>query len=156
MRNETTLLASIGQFLFLRQVSIFRGMTFGQLKRLAAHLETQHLSEGEVIYHEGDMGQHFYILVRGTIRVVKDYGKPTERELTRLKAKDFFGEMGIVEGQPHVATLIANEDASIFVLAAATFKRLIDQYPSITFEMSRELSARIRRSSVPDQHRRPR
>ena len=138
------------QLLFLRQVSIFRGMTFGQLERLTAHLEKQHFMADEVIFHQGDSGRHFYILVRGEVRVVKDYGKPTEREITRLKSRDFFGEMGIFEGKPHVATLIACEEASVFVLPAAALKRLITQCPSVALEMSRELSARIRRSSAPD------
>lgn len=143
------------QLLFLRQVPIFRGMTFGQLGHLTAHLEKQCFLEGEVLYHEGDVGQNFHILVRGTVCVIKDYGKPTERELTRLKSRDFFGEMGIFEGKPHVATLIAYEDACIFTLPAATLKRLLTQHPNIALEMGRELSARIRRGSAPDQRHQP-
>jgi len=142
--------SSTEQLLFLRQVSIFRGIPFGQLDRLRAQLEEQHFLEDEVIYHQGDRSQHFYILVSGGVRVVKDYGQPTEREITRLKSKDFFGEMGIFEGKPHMATLIAYEEASVFTLPAAALKRLVAQYPSVALEMSRELSARIRRSSTSD------
>jgi CRP-like cAMP-binding protein len=125
-------------------------MTFGQLERLTAHLEKQRFLANEVIFHQGDSGQHFYILESGAVRVVKDYGKPTEREITRLKSGDFFGEMGIFEGKAHVATLIAYEDTRVFVLPAAALKLLIAQHPSVAFELGRELSARIRRSSAPD------
>jgi CRP/FNR family transcriptional regulator len=145
--------SSTEQLLFLKQGSIFRGMTFGQLQGLIALLETQQFVEGQVIYNEGEMGQNLYIVACGVVRVVKDYKKPTERELSRLKSGDFFGEMGIFERKPHMATVIADEDVRLFVLTAETFKRLIVQHPSITLEMGRELSARIRRSSVPDQRR---
>lgn len=138
------------QLLFLKQVSLFREMTFGQLMRLLAHFEQLDYPEGKVLYDEGAFGQRFYIIVRGTIRVVKDYGKPSERELTRLNSTDFFGEMGIFEGKPHVATLISHDDVCVFVLAAETFKQLLAEYPTIALAMGRELSARVRRSTLPD------
>ena len=142
--------SSSEQLLFLRQVPLFREMTFGQLERLTAHLEKQHFLANEVIFHQGDSGQHFYILVRGEVRVVKDYGKPSEREIARLKSRDFFGEMGIFEGKSHAATLIAYEDATVFALPATVLKQLIAQHPSVALELGRALSARIRRSSAPD------
>ncbi len=133
------------QLLRLRQVPIFREMTYGQLERLASRLEIQSLGPGEVVYEEGDSSQYLYILIRGVIRVVKAYGEPTERELALLKPGDFFGEMGIFEGKSHAATLIAREPACVFLLSAETFKYLITQHPSIAFEIGRELSARLRR-----------
>ena len=133
------------QLLFLKQVPIFRGMTFGQLERLVGRLEYKQFSEGEVVYDEGGASQALYILVRGAIRVVKDYGELTERELALLKPRDFFGEMGIFEGKPHGATLVACVDTCVFALPAETLKYLITQHPEIAFEMGRELSARVRR-----------
>ena len=143
------------QLLFLKQVSIFQSLTFEQLGYLAAYLETQHFSAGDILYHEGDFGQRLYILAQGRVRVVKDYGTPAERELVCFHAGDFFGEMGIFENKPHAATLIACEDVSVFVLAADLFKRLLIEYPSITFAMGRELSARIRGSRLSDEDRQP-
>jgi CRP/FNR family transcriptional regulator len=148
--RERTMRSRTEQLLFLRQVSIFRGMTFEQLERLTVYLEKRRFLAGEVIYRQGDTGQHFYLVVSGRVRVVKDYGKPTERHITYLKSRDFFGEMGIFEDKPHAATLIASQDTCVLTLAAPAFKRLIAQHPSIALEMGRELSARIRRSSAPD------
>lgn len=136
------------QLILLKQVSIFREMTFGQLERLLPHFDKQNYAAGAVLYEEGATGQRFYILMRGIIRVVKDYGKPSERELTRLTPKDFFGEMGIFEGKPHVATLIACNDVCVFALPAEVFKQLLFQHPTIALEMGRELSARVRRSTM--------
>jgi CRP/FNR family cyclic AMP-dependent transcriptional regulator len=141
------------QLLFLKQLSIFRDLTFEELGHLARYLETKDFSSGDILYHEGDIGRHLYILVRGRVRVVKDYGAPTERELACFHAGEFFGEMGIFEDKPHAATLIACEDVSVFVLAADVFKRLIIEHPSIAFAMGRELSARIRGSRMSDEGR---
>jgi CRP-like cAMP-binding protein len=141
------------QLLFLKQVSIFQDLTFEQLGYLATYLETLHFSVGDILYREGDIGRNLYILARGQVRVVKDYGTPTERELACFQSGDFFGEMGIFEDKPHAATLLACEDVSVFVLAADVFKRLLLEYPSITFAMGRELSARIRGSRMSDEDR---
>ena len=133
------------QLLFLKQHSLFREMTFQQLEQLTARFEIQCYRPGEVLYREGDMDQRFYILVRGAIRVVKAYGTPTERQLARLQPNDFFGEMGIFEDEPHIATLIADVDSVVFTLSPESLKDLIIQHPTLVLEMGRALSARLRR-----------
>lgn len=67
---------------------------------------------GDVIYRKGEHGELFYRVLEGSVRVVIDCGKDTEKTLTALTAGDFFGELSAVGGYPRSATVIAAEDGT--------------------------------------------
>jgi len=138
-------LSTTDKMLFLKNVSIFSGMTLEQIRVLTAHLEEEHFLSGEVIMYEGDFRQELYILVSGRVRIVKDYHGPYERTLAILTPGDFFGEMASFESAPRSATVVAEEEAELLVLSGEKFKQTIYQKPDMAFEIFRELSARLRR-----------
>ena len=65
--------------------------------RLAALLEEQATSGGEVILYQGETGVRFYILRSGAVRVLVD-----GREVSHLRSGDWFGEVALLSGHsPH-------------------------------------------------------
>lgn len=139
------MLSTTDKMLFLRRVSLFASMTLEQLRVLTTHLQEEHFLRGEVIFSEGDFTQELYIIVRGRVRIVKNYGNQEERTLTILEPGDFFGEMAIFEGAPRSATAVTDEEAELLILEPEKFKQTIYQKPDMAFEIFRELSARLRR-----------
>ncbi len=139
------MLSTTDKMLFLKQVSIFSGMTLEQLRVLSTHLEAQHFLRAEVIFQEGDFSQDLYIVASGKIRIVKDYGTANERTLNTLGEGSFFGEMAIFEGAPRSATALTEQEAELLVLEPGKFKQTIYQKPDMAFEIFRELSGRLRR-----------
>jgi CRP-like cAMP-binding protein len=53
--------------------------------------------------------------------------------------------MAIFEDRPRSAGAIADEDGVLLVLGPERFRHIILQEPAISFEIFRELSARLRR-----------
>lgn len=140
------MLSTTDKMLFLRRVSLFASLTLEQLRVLTTHLREEHFLRGEVIFNEGDFNQELFIIVRGRVRIVKNYGAPQEeRLLTVLEPGDFFGEMAIFEEAPRSATAVTEEEAELLVLEPDKFKQTIYQKPDMAFEIFRELSARLRR-----------
>jgi CRP-like cAMP-binding protein len=133
--------------LFLRHVPLFQGMAWTQLRQLTPYLELARFRAGEVIFAEGERGQQIYIIMSGRVRIMKAYGKPGEQILATLAETDFFGDMGILEGEPHGATAVADEATEVLCLGAETFQHLLRQYPSMVFALGRELSARVRHTT---------
>lgn len=133
------------KMLFLRRVSIFASMTLEQLRVLTAHLGEYHFLSGEVIFSEGDFSQELYIVVTGTVRIVKDYGTVSERLLNTMRSGDFFGEMAIFESEPRSATAVAETETELLVLQPEKFKQTIYQKPDMAFEIFRALGERLRR-----------
>lgn len=134
------------RLLMLRKVPLFAHMTLDQLEAIN-HLvhEVDYLSH-EVIIREGDIGSELYILVDGSVDVVKGMGTSQEIRLATLSSINYFGEMAILDDEPRSATVVANTDSHLLSLAGENLKELVHEMPEIAFEIFRILTQRVRRS----------
>ena len=130
--------------LFLKRIPLCSSMTLDQLRTIAAHLTEREMLHGEIIFREGDCNYELYLIVSGKVEIVKHFGA-TPHTLALLQAGDFFGEMAIVEDRPRSADAVGAEEGILLVLSPEHFRQIILQDPAISFEIFRELCARIRR-----------
>jgi HEAT repeat protein len=130
--------------LFLKRVPLFSSMSLEQLRTITEYLTEYHVSPGEAIFREGDVSCELYLIVAGQVEIVQERGT-TAHTLDVLSVGDFFGEMAIVENRPRSASAVAVERSVLLVLSPEHFRHVVLQEPAISFEIFRELSARIRR-----------
>jgi CRP-like cAMP-binding protein len=130
--------------LFLKRVPLFSSMSLEQLRTITEYLTEYHVNPGETIFREGDVSCELYLIVTGKVEIVQDRGA-TAHTLAVLSAREFFGEMAIVENRPRSASAVAVERSVLLVLSPEHFRHVVLQEPAISFEIFRELSARIRR-----------
>ena len=90
---------------FLRDLPLSRARSLLQVARRMT------LPAGEHIVTQGTKGDSFYIIVTGTVQVVRD-GVP----IKRYRAGDYFGEMAILLDQPRRADVIATTDVDLVAL----------------------------------------
>ena len=55
--------------MFIQQTDLFRGMDKDFVKETYDLTVKQSLEEGEVLFREGDQARHFYILLKGRVRL---------------------------------------------------------------------------------------
>ncbi|HWM14339.1 MAG TPA: cyclic nucleotide-binding domain-containing protein, partial [Gaiellaceae bacterium] len=79
----------------LRRAPLFQNLSRGELVELAKVTEDIEVEEGKVLAREGDLGSEFFVVVDGEVSVTKD-----GRELRRLSAGDFFGEIALIWDSP--------------------------------------------------------
>lgn len=119
------------------------------LALLLKRAEETKAAAGDVILREGEVGSRFFLIKSGSVRVVKKMGAPDQVELARLNARDFFGEMCILETLPRAASVQALEAAELISLPSTTFYHLYqarpDQYSILLLNIARDLSRRLRR-----------
>ncbi len=85
----------------------------------------QHFEAGEVIFHQGDVGDSVYVIRQGECDV--------EREGTRLatlKAGEYFGEMALLSGAGRNATVRAATSVNLLLIAKADFDQLKSNVPA--------------------------
>lgn len=100
---------------------------------------------GTVICREGDLVECMYDIHWGRVGIYNNYGTPDEVMLTTLAADNFFGEMGMVSGQPRSATAVAiDQDTTVEIIYPADFKELFEKNPSKIDMILRHLSSRLR------------
>jgi small-conductance mechanosensitive channel/CRP-like cAMP-binding protein len=126
----------------LRAMELFKPLTEGELGMLADHLHEAPYCAGERITQQGEVAHWLFIMTRGEadIRVSVDGAPP--RTFKTIAAPDFFGEMGLMTGEPRVADVVAISDAECFRLDKAGFEGVLRGRPEIARELSKILAQR--------------
>src|SRR4029434_2609565 len=103
----------------LQDVPIFAGVDVAALELLMAHAQQQDYAAQAIIVREGELGNLFFVIGRGSVRVCRNFAQPGEVELVTLGPKSFFGEMCILEAMPRSATVHAVAASRLFSLPAS-------------------------------------
>jgi len=82
-----------------------------------------HYEAGQPIITQGELADAFYVIVRGTVEVVRQEDGH-ERPLARLSAGDSFGELGLLRHQRRSATVRAVEPVDVIALGRSDFDLL--------------------------------
>jgi len=102
---------------------------------------------GQIIFQEGSTGRELYLIVEGTIEVVKGHGAD-EMVLARHGPGDFFGEMSFIENNPRFATIRALEPTRLLEFSEQNLRSVLLRQPQLLYGMVQELSARLRRADM--------
>jgi signal-transduction protein with cAMP-binding, CBS, and nucleotidyltransferase domain len=130
--------------LFLKRVPLFSKMSLAQLRAIAGQLIERQFATDETIFDEGDFSQDLYLIVTGQVNIVQQRGNILQTLVT-LNDGDYFGDMAIFEERPRSAAAVAASGSRLLMLSPERFRQTITQEPAISFEIFRELSARLRR-----------
>jgi CRP/FNR family transcriptional regulator, cyclic AMP receptor protein len=122
----------------LGRCPFFAKLSRGELKQLAKATEDLEVGEGKVLTRQGDSGREFFVIIDGEATVTKD-GK----EIRRLGAGDFFGEIALLEDRPRTATVAAQTPLRFFVLTRQSFRSLLAHQPELEEKVSAALAERL-------------
>ncbi len=125
---------------------LFTGLPTEQLRAIAGSAQEVEFAAGRVIARQGEVGTGFFVVVDGTVRVVRD-----GELLATLGPGEFFGELSILDGQPRIAQVVAEEPTRCLALASWDFERVLLENPPLALGILRGLAGRLR--SVTEQHR---
>jgi small-conductance mechanosensitive channel/CRP-like cAMP-binding protein len=126
----------------LRQVDFLSELTDDEFAVLVPNLREAAFGRGEVICREGDAGETFYVVWRGTVEIVARGARGEDTHVADLVAPAFFGEMSLLTGEPRSATARAKTDAELLVVEREGFERLFQSRPTIADAVSRVLAER--------------
>ncbi|MCK6547243.1 cyclic nucleotide-binding domain-containing protein [Myxococcota bacterium] len=91
---------------------------------------------GEIIVHEGDPGDAFYVIVEGTVSVTADdFG--TEKEIAELGPGAVCGEIAALTREPRTATMTAKTDAKLLRFEMVAVFAVLKDYPAVLAELNR-------------------
>jgi CRP/FNR family cyclic AMP-dependent transcriptional regulator len=100
--------------------------------------------DGEVIVREGDFGAEMFMILKGSVRIVKEK-EGHETALATLGPGEIFGEMALVEeGKARSATAIANGDVTLLVMDKAEFLEQVRRDPNLAFDILKSVCKRLR------------
>ena len=122
-------------------IDLFAPLALAERVHLASSLRTERFGRGEQIVRQGDPGNSLYLICTGEVAVHLE-GDGVRREVATLRARDFFGEMSLMTGEPHSATCTAKSDAVCYVLQHTALRQLLAERSQIAEDLSAVLARR--------------
>jgi CRP/FNR family transcriptional regulator, cyclic AMP receptor protein len=123
----------------LAALPLFSKCSKRQLRTVARLARFEESPSGQIVIQAGDAPDAFYLILSGRARVLL---KPQARA---LGVGDYFGEMGLIDGEPRSATVVAVGHLQVMKLPRRPFLKLLEQEPGISIAMLAELAGRLRR-----------
>ena len=125
---------------------LFQHVDVQGLDACLACLRLRRFKRDETVFHQGDPGDALYIVASGRVKVVLPSPDASEGAiLATLGRGQFFGELAMLDGQPHSADVVAIEPTETLVLGRADFERLFESEPSIRRSLVLALARELRR-----------
>ena len=110
------------------EIPFLDGIPPASMQMLTHHVTVHDTQKNEVIFREGDVGDRFYIIVHGEVKVEKEQGKEevkqdckSVRRLGVLVAGNYFGEMALVGDSPRSATVTSTRNSILLSVDKASF-----------------------------------
>ena len=115
----------------LSQITIFRELDSAMREKVAGLLRVEEATAGTTVIRQGEVGDKFYLLARGRVRVTIQAPDGAERCIAVLQDGDNFGEVALLEDAPRNASVVTEAPTVFLVLRRAAFTRLMANNPAI-------------------------
>ena len=142
-------MARMSDHITLHEVLAFRDLRPEEIEEIESVATEKDYKANKFICREGDPGNCLYIIKSGQIRIVKITPMGTEKVLSRLGPRSFFGEMSLIDGQPRSACAIADVDSSLYCFYKSDMDGLLNSNSvaalKVVYAFARTMSYRLRK-----------
>jgi CRP-like cAMP-binding protein len=123
------------------------------LEALGAWFKEVTFKKHEKIMTEGETGDHAYVLVNGTLSVLKTTLDGETYKVASLSSEvhPFFGEGTLLDSDPRSATIVAESDCVCLALSRQDFETFSAQHPAwalpILHQITQSVFKRLRKAN---------
>jgi CRP-like cAMP-binding protein len=115
---------------FKANSKLFSIMDEAGISRMAKVAQNAVFRPSSVIIKEGERGNTFYLIVQGGVRVMTE-GLDEPKEVARLAAGQFFGEMAVLNDEPRTASVMAIGETRCLAFEKEAVLAILQDYPKI-------------------------
>ncbi|MBI5824190.1 MAG: SpoIIE family protein phosphatase [Chloroflexi bacterium] len=128
----------------LSKIPLFAGLPVHELDEIISTLDVQELNDRDILFREGDLGEHFYVVLSGVLEVLMAENTPEEFLLNILYEGEYLGEMSLLmPGGHRTASVRAKGKSTLLSLSRAQFMDITKKHPELAVSMVRVLSQRL-------------
>ena len=129
----------------LRRCALFAHVDEVGLRAIAGQMRRRRFRRGEVIFHQGDLGDSLQVVVSGSVKIVLPSQEGDEAIIASLHPGEFFGELALLDGAPRSTTAAAVEPTETLTLPREPFVALMESDPRIMRALLQTLAEELRR-----------
>ena len=115
----------------LKKFPLLKDITDDELKELIKLLTENKFAKGDKIITEGDEGNVMYVLIAGSVDIIKTtiYGEKFVCATLNENMHPIFGEMALLDNDKRSATVMAKTECITLSIDTKSFNEYIDKYP---------------------------
>ncbi|MEP6790789.1 MAG: Crp/Fnr family transcriptional regulator [Ramlibacter sp.] len=132
----------------LRKIPLFAELPEDQLEVVRGMLRTRKYARRDIVCRKQDEPDGLYLLFSGSLQAVDIAEDGREIGLNLIKPGAFFGEMGVIDGLPRSAHIIAIQPSEVGLIPQDAARELFYRLPSTAEAMMRHLTALVRNLST--------
>ncbi|QYO66809.1 mechanosensitive ion channel family protein [Leptolyngbya sp. 7M] len=114
----------------LAAVPLFAPLSDDELHQLARSAVARIFAPGESIVRKGQHGNSMFVIIRGSVKVQIPQGSSI-RTVGELSKGDFFGEMGLLTGEPRTANVIAEDETEVLQIRKEHLQPIVKANPKL-------------------------
>ncbi len=123
----------------LRGTWLFQSCAPRELARIAKLGTVITVADGEELVRRGARGRRFFTILEGRAVVERPGSEPK-----RIARGAAIGEIALLDGGPHSATVRATSICTVFVLGREDFSEVLVDVPTVAVKIAEALALRLR------------
>ncbi len=133
----------------LANIPFFTDLPNVELDRLLSELAVVNLRSSEILFREGDAGEHLYIVVSGELEMLMGPDTHDELVLNIVHEGEYIGEMSLIQpGGQRTVSARARGEVVLLSMSRTQFKDLLMRHPELAKTMVSVLSQRLVNTNV--------
>jgi len=128
----------------VRKTDFFSGFDSAEITILSEWIQALAFPAGTFILQEGNNEEGcLCVLLEGTVDIYRKTEPDKHLKIATIRPGETIGEMGVVDGQPFSASVIATQDSVVLMISRGDFDRLIEQHERIGVKLLRKIAVTI-------------
>ena len=128
----------------LPKIPLFSDLSADAFIELFDRCPLLRFGQGERIIEQGSVGDSFFVICAGAVRVVRKDESGGEKELAILHEGAFFGEMALLSGAARTASVISHaEETQLLGISATVLAQLSHRYPQVAAALKKFCRQRL-------------
>src|SRR5262245_44331091 len=131
----------------LRSFALLEDIGESALRRLLAEADWFGIPGGTHLTREGENDRAVFLVVTGSLGVFVEEDDGPRRLVATVPAGQTVGEMSLLTGEPHSATIIALRDTELLRIGPKAFDLLLTRYPRVMLNLLKLVVRRLRQTT---------
>lgn len=132
----------------LKQVPLFSGMDDEELGGVRGIMDENVFAPGQVIIREGEPGDYFYVITKGSVQYLTSDARGQELVLDEAGPGAFFGELSMLTGQPRAVRVRAVDEVATLALDREEFHTFLLSHPHAALDVLSSIGQRLYRADA--------
>ncbi len=147
MQTEHHQAGGVAGLSLLKNIPMFAGLPDAQLEHIAKMAVRRKVLRNTTIVHAGDSTDSLFVIVTGSAKVLNRDVEGNEVILTLLSAGECFGEMGLIDGSPRSADVVASESCELLAITKPDFMKALAGNVELGLNIMKSLVLRLREAN---------